>query len=53
MNDRYMILKIEALVNKILYQKNIIDKRKYETISKKIDKLLFEESKKISSSPLT
>lgn len=41
-----MMLKIEAVVNRILYVENVIDKRKYEKIAKKIDKLLFEESKK-------
>lgn len=46
MEDRYMMLKIEAVVNRILYVENVIDKRKYEKTAKKLDKLLFEESKK-------
>lgn len=46
MDDRYMMLKIESLVNKLLYAENYIDKRKYERVSKRIDKLLFEEEKK-------
>lgn len=53
MDDRYMMLKIESLVNKMLYVENYIDKRKYERVSKRIDKLLFEEEKKFSSSTLT
>ena len=46
MEDRCIKLKIEFVVNKILYSKNVIDKNLYEKISKKIDKLLFEETKK-------
>lgn len=46
MDDRYMMLKIEAVVNKILYVEKVIDKRQYERVSKRLDKLLFEESKK-------
>jgi len=46
MEDRYMMLKIESVVNRILYVENVIDKRKYEKTLKKLDKLLFEESKK-------
>lgn len=46
MNERYIKLKIEAVVNKLLYNKNIIEKNLYEETSKKIDKLLFEENKK-------
>ena len=46
MKDRYIKLKIELVVNKLLYNKNIIDKNLYEQTSKKIDKLLFEENKK-------
>lgn len=46
MNERYIKLKIEAVVNKLLYNKNIIEKNIYEETSKKLDKLLFEENKK-------
>lgn len=46
MNERYIKLKIEAVVNKLLYNKNIIEKNLYEETSKKLDKLLFEENKK-------
>ena len=46
MNERYINLKIEAVVNKLLYNKNIIEKNLYEETSKKLDKLLFEENKK-------
>ena len=46
MKDRYIKLKIELVVNKLLYKKNIINKNLYEQTSKKIDKLLFEENKK-------
>lgn len=48
MNERYVKLQIESVVNKILYQKNIIEKEIYQETSKKLDKLLFEESKKNS-----
>ena len=47
MEDRYIKLKIEYVVNKLLYEKDVIDKNVYEQVSKKIDKLLFEENKKI------
>ena len=43
MQDRYIMLKIEKVVNKILYEKEIIDKKEYEQMAKKIDRLLFEE----------
>ena len=46
MNERYIKLKIEAVVNKLLYSKNIIEKNIYEETSKKLDRLLFEENKK-------
>lgn len=49
MDDRYRMLKIEAVVNRILYVENVIDKRKYERTAKRLDKLLFEESKKNKS----
>ena len=46
MNERYIKLRIEAVVNKLLYNKKIIEKNLYEETSKKLDKLLFEENKK-------
>lgn len=46
MNERYIRLKIEAVVNKLLYNKNVIEKNTYEETSKKLDELLFEEDKK-------
>ena len=46
MNEKYLRLKIEAVVNKILYKKNIIDKNVFEKNTIKLDKLLFEENKK-------
>ena len=46
MEDRYIKLKIEYVVNNLLYEKDVIDKNLYEQTSKKIDKLLFEENKK-------
>ena len=47
MQDRYIKLKIEYVVNNLLYEKDVIDKNLYEQVSKRIDKLLFEENKKI------
>lgn len=41
-----MMLKIEVVINRILYVENVIDKRKYERTSKRLDKLLLEASKK-------
>jgi len=46
MNERYIKLKIEAVVNKLLYCKNILEKNIYEETSEKLDKLLYEENKK-------
>ena len=46
MNEKYLKLKIEAVVNKILYKKNVIDKNIFEKISLKLDKLMFEKNKK-------
>ncbi len=51
MEDRYIKLKIEYVVNNLLYEKDVIDKNLYEQVLKKIDKLLFEE--KNFTSPLT
>ena len=47
LEDRYIKLKIEYIINKLLYEKYVIDKNLYEQASKKIDRLLFEENKKI------
>ena len=46
MNEKYLKLKIETIINKILYKKNIINKNMYEEISMKLDKLIFKEIKK-------
>lgn len=46
MEEKYIKLKIEAVVNKILYNKNIIDKNLFENTSKKIDELIYKELKK-------
>lgn len=43
MEEKYMKLKIEFVINKILYQKGIIPKDMYEKTAQKIDKLLLEE----------
>lgn len=45
MNEKYLKLKIETVINKILYKKNIIEKDLYEETLKKIDKIIFEEKK--------
>ena len=46
MNEKYLKLKIESVVNKILYKKNIIDKNVFEKTSIKLDKLMFEGNEK-------
>ena len=46
MNEKYLKLKIESVVNKILYKKNVIDKNIFEKTSLKLDKLMFEKNKK-------
>ena len=46
MNEKYLKLKIDSVVNKILYEKNIIDDNVCEKTSTKLDKLMFEENKK-------
>lgn len=46
MNEKYLKLKIEAVVNKILYKKNVIDKNIFDKTSLKLDKLIFEKNKK-------
>lgn len=45
MNERYIKLQIELVVNQLLYRKNIIEKDLYEKIERKIDQLLWEENK--------
>ena len=46
MNEKYIKLKIEYIINKILYKKNIIEKDMYNYTAKKLDKLLFEKKNK-------
>lgn len=46
MNEKYLKLKIEYVVNKLLYQKNVIDKNLFQKTSKKLERLIFEENKK-------
>lgn len=46
MNEKYIKLQIESIVNKLLYKKNIIEKNLYKKTSEKVDKLLFEENRK-------
>lgn len=46
MKEKYIKLQIETVVNKLLYQKNVIEKNSYEETARKLDKLLFEENKK-------
>ena len=42
MNEKYLKLQIESIINKILYEKNIIEKPLYDKASRLIDKLLFD-----------
>lgn len=46
MKEKYMKLKIELVVNKILYRKNVIDKELFENASRKIESLIWKETKK-------
>ncbi len=48
-----MKLKLEVVINRILNVEGVIDEKKYKRVSKKLDKLLFEESKKNFTSTLT
>lgn len=48
-----MKLKFEVVINRMLYVDGVISERKYKRVSKKLDKLLFEESKKNFTSTLT
>lgn len=47
-----MKLKFERVINRILYVDGVISERKYKRALKKLDKLLFEESKKNFTSTL-
>ena len=48
MEDRYMKLEFERVINRILYVEGVIDEKKYKRVLKKLDKLLFElDNKKI------
>lgn len=42
-----MKLKFERTINRILYVEGVIDERNYKLVSKKLDKLLFKESKRM------
>ena len=53
MEDRYMKLKLERVINRILYVEGVIDEKKYRRVSKRLDKLLFDEHKKNFTSTLT
>ena len=46
MRERFIDLKIEVIVNKLLYKKNIIDQSQYQNALKQIDKKIFEEKNK-------
>ena len=46
MRERIIDLKIEVIVNKLLYRKNIIDQSQYQNALKQIDKKIFEEKNK-------
>ena len=53
MEDRYMKLKFERVINRILYVEGVIDEKKSKRGSKRLDKLLFDEHKKNFTSTLT
>lgn len=46
MSDRLIKLKIETVINKLLFEKNVIEKSLYEETLKKLDRLMFEKQKK-------
>lgn len=48
-----MKFKFERVINKILYVEGVIDEKKYKRVSKRLDKLLFDEHKKNFTSTLT
>lgn len=43
-NEKYIKLKIEYIINKTLYNKNLIKKNMYDYTSRKLDKLIFIET---------
>lgn len=45
MNDRLVKFKIEAIVNKLLFENNVIEKPLYEETLRKLDRIIFEEQK--------
>ena len=51
MEDRYMKLKFEVVINRLLYVECVIDEKKYKRVLKRLDKLLLEENKKILLQP--
>ena len=53
MEDRYRKLKLEVVINRMLYVDGVISERKYKRVVKRLDKLLLEESKKNFASTLT
>ncbi len=48
MDETYIKLKIEKVINKILYEKNVIEKALYEETSKKIDQKISIEIKNMN-----
>ena len=44
MNKRIIDLKIERVVNKVLYEKGKINQTQYKETLNKIDRLIFEEN---------
>lgn len=42
--DKKLKLKIEVVINKLLFQKNIINKDMYEKSSAKLDELMYKEN---------
>lgn len=43
MNEKYVNIEIEQIVNKLLYKKKIIDKSMYEKVASKLNKLLYKK----------
>lgn len=43
-NEKYIKLKTEYIINKILYNKNLIEKSMYDYTSGKLDKLILVET---------
>lgn len=43
MNEEYLNIEIEQIVNKLLYKKKIIDKSMYERTASKLNKLLYKK----------